>query len=152
MIIQVNQELCTGCGACVDVCSEGAIQLVDQRAVIDEAICTACGSCVDACPNEAIAVRSTLEPIASIKTKHVVESGPVFVRDLAALSKRKTPSRSLGSLAGAALVVLGREVVPRLVDVLISALEPKLARPTTTAAIPFNTSSRNYITHNKGQR
>jgi len=85
-------------------------------------------------------------------TKHVIESDPVFVRDLAVLPERETPTRGLASLAGAVLVFLGREVVPRLVDVLISALERRLARPTTTAAIPFNTSSRNYITHNKGQR
>jgi len=82
----------------------------------------------------------------------VVESGPVFVRDLATLPEREAPTRGLASLVGASLVFLGREVVPRLVDVLVSALERRLARPTTTAATPFNTSSRNYITNNKGQR
>jgi ferredoxin len=35
MKMQVNQELCAGCGTCMDECPEGAIQLVDQKAVID---------------------------------------------------------------------------------------------------------------------
>jgi ferredoxin len=35
MVMQVDQELCAGCGVCVDACSTGAIHLVEQRAEID---------------------------------------------------------------------------------------------------------------------
>jgi ferredoxin len=56
MRLQINQELCTGCGVCVDACAPGAIQVVDQRAVIEADLCTQCEACAEACPNEAITV------------------------------------------------------------------------------------------------
>jgi len=51
---KVNQELCTGCGSCIEVCQAGAISLRDGRAVIDAEACVGCGACVDACPCQAI--------------------------------------------------------------------------------------------------
>ncbi|MCB2171621.1 electron transfer flavoprotein subunit alpha [archaeon] len=49
---------CTGCGACVDVCPFGAIEMKDGKAVITEA-CRACGQCIDVCPVGAIIMRET---------------------------------------------------------------------------------------------
>jgi len=42
-----------GCGICVDVCPENAIE-VNERAVINADACTGCATCVSECPNEAI--------------------------------------------------------------------------------------------------
>ena len=51
----VNQEMCTGCGACVEVCPVGAIALDDRGvAGIDEDECIRCGKCHEACPEEAV--------------------------------------------------------------------------------------------------
>ena len=51
----VNQELCDGCGACVEECPVDAIQLDGNgSAVIDQAECVRCGQCHDACPHEAV--------------------------------------------------------------------------------------------------
>ena len=50
----INQESCTGCGACVAVCREGAISLSDDRAVVNGARCVRCGRCVGACKAGAI--------------------------------------------------------------------------------------------------
>jgi Fe-S-cluster-containing hydrogenase component 2 len=36
--------------ACVEICPNGAMQLIDGLAVLDQAACTQCQSCVDACP------------------------------------------------------------------------------------------------------
>lgn len=45
---------CTGCETCIqDVCFVGAIQLVEGRAVITDA-CRGCGRCVEVCPQRAI--------------------------------------------------------------------------------------------------
>ena len=45
---------CVGCGTCTqDVCFADAIQLQDGHAVIGAA-CRGCGRCVDVCPNKAI--------------------------------------------------------------------------------------------------
>lgn len=56
MGIQVTEEKCVGCGACVRACPFGAIDLVDRVAVINEK-CTVCGACVDACSFDAIIIR-----------------------------------------------------------------------------------------------
>jgi MinD superfamily P-loop ATPase len=53
--VQVT-ERCAGCGACTqDVCFVDAIQLLDGRAVRTEG-CRACGRCVEVCPEGAIEV------------------------------------------------------------------------------------------------
>jgi ferredoxin len=56
--IEVNEELCSGCGICVLLCSYEAIKLdrSDDKpiAVINELRCKRCGVCVAACPSVAI--------------------------------------------------------------------------------------------------
>ena len=152
MVIQVNQELCTGCGVCLDACSVGAIQLVNQRAVIDGALCTACEACIEACPNEAMTTRSIPEPSMSIVTLTSAEAGLVPVREKVALPETAVPARGLVPLAGAALAFLGREAAPRLVDVLVTALERKLTRSTTTIVSPVSTSTRIFTIGDRGEQ
>ena len=48
----VNAESCVACGACVDACPCGAIEIQDVAVVNDT--CAGCGACVDACPTGAI--------------------------------------------------------------------------------------------------
>ncbi len=55
MPAKINKDECVACGACVDVCPEGAIK-VDDVAVVDVKKCLDCGACVDECPNSAISV------------------------------------------------------------------------------------------------
>ena len=52
-MVSVNESECTACGACEDVCPEGAIA-VDDVATIDADKCIECGLCVDECPVSAI--------------------------------------------------------------------------------------------------
>jgi Fe-S-cluster-containing hydrogenase component 2 len=152
MVIQVNQELCDGCGVCVDACSVGAIQLVDQQALIDDALCTQCEACADVCPNEAIAALSIPAGSVSIVVLPAAEPRPVPVRGQAALLTMAAPARGLRPLAGAALAFLGSDVAPRLVDVLIAALERRLSRLTTTTVTPVSTSSQSHTARGKGER
>jgi electron transfer flavoprotein alpha subunit len=49
----VNQDTCTGCGTCVDVCPIDAIKIESEKAVITWA-CTDCGACPRYCPEGAI--------------------------------------------------------------------------------------------------
>ena len=53
MAVKVNNEKCTGCGACVDVCPVNAIKIENEKAVIGEE-CIDCGACIAQCPVEAI--------------------------------------------------------------------------------------------------
>ena len=55
MSIFVDDELCTGCGSCVDICPFVGIEIIDNKAVITES-CNFCGSCLDACPVNAILI------------------------------------------------------------------------------------------------
>jgi len=57
-IPEVDSEKCTGCGACVQVCPAGAVELVDEgdkRSVkFRYARCIFCAACEENCPEEAI--------------------------------------------------------------------------------------------------
>ncbi len=52
----VDEEECTACGLCYEVCPTGAIS-VNGFAQIDSSKCTACLACVNQCPQGAIAVK-----------------------------------------------------------------------------------------------
>ncbi|MFA6435208.1 MAG: electron transfer flavoprotein subunit alpha [Elusimicrobiales bacterium] len=53
-MINVSKK-CIGCNKCVPVCPFAAIQLIEKKAVINEA-CTLCGACVQVCPVTAIEI------------------------------------------------------------------------------------------------
>lgn len=54
-IIKINEELCNGCGICVDACHEGAIQMIDGKAkLVSESYCDGLGDCLPECPTGAI--------------------------------------------------------------------------------------------------
>jgi len=150
MVMRVDQELCAGCGVCAETCSNGAINLVDHRAVIDEVQCTQCQACVDACPNGAIAAVYEPIPPEPIAVRPVVETHIISASNATVLPEASTPVRSLAPLAGAALAFLGHEVAPRLVDVLVNTLERRLAQPTATVITPSRTSARVLTTQSLG--
>jgi len=49
----IDQELCSGCGNCVDRCPVDAI-ILDEFAVVNRDLCLGCGLCAGVCPEEAI--------------------------------------------------------------------------------------------------
>ncbi|MFX1453451.1 MAG: 4Fe-4S binding protein, partial [Promethearchaeota archaeon] len=50
----VDSELCTGCGTCIEICQMVAISLNSEVSSIDPKRCIGCGNCVTHCPSEAI--------------------------------------------------------------------------------------------------
>lgn len=48
-----DREKCTGCGKCVQVCPEGAIDISEGKSRTDRELCQGNGNCTEVCPNEA---------------------------------------------------------------------------------------------------
>lgn len=57
MTAVVNEDLCTGCGVCVEACPPEAISMVDDKAVVDPNGCIDCQACVSECAFDAISMK-----------------------------------------------------------------------------------------------
>jgi NAD-dependent dihydropyrimidine dehydrogenase PreA subunit len=56
-IIHIDEELCDGCGDCVNACAEGAIQLIDGKArLVSDSYCDGLGACIGDCHAGAISI------------------------------------------------------------------------------------------------
>ncbi|MCG8338735.1 MAG: 4Fe-4S binding protein [Proteobacteria bacterium] len=56
-IIEIDEELCDGCGDCVTACEEGAIQVIDGKAkVINDVFCDGLGACIGDCHVDALKI------------------------------------------------------------------------------------------------
>lgn len=54
-VIEIDEELCNGCGLCIDACHEAAIGLVHGKAkLLRDDYCDGLGNCLPACPTNAI--------------------------------------------------------------------------------------------------
>lgn len=54
---EIDSELCTGCGTCVERCLMNAVTLIDEKSIVDLNRCIGCGCCVPTCPADAIQLR-----------------------------------------------------------------------------------------------
>lgn len=56
-IIEIDEALCDGCGACATGCHEGALRIVEGKArLVGESLCDGLGACLGECPRGAIRV------------------------------------------------------------------------------------------------
>jgi NAD-dependent dihydropyrimidine dehydrogenase PreA subunit len=56
-IIEIDDELCDGCGQCVPSCAEGALQIIDGKArMISDNLCDGLGACMGECPTGALKI------------------------------------------------------------------------------------------------
>lgn len=62
-IIKIDSEKCNGCGACAAACHEGAIEMINGKAVLTrEDYCDGLGDCLPACPTDAISFEEREAP------------------------------------------------------------------------------------------
>lgn len=56
-VIEIDEDLCDGCGDCVTACAEGAIEIIDGKArLVSDIYCDGLGVCLGHCPQGAITV------------------------------------------------------------------------------------------------
>jgi NAD-dependent dihydropyrimidine dehydrogenase PreA subunit len=55
-IRSTDEDLCTGCGECVDICPVQAVRLEGDLPVVEEAWCIGCGVCGTVCRTEAVRI------------------------------------------------------------------------------------------------
>ncbi len=65
LIPQIQTQLCTGCGKCVDVCQFHALAIIGKKVMVFPQLCHGCGSCTLNCPEGAIL--ESPHPIGEIK-------------------------------------------------------------------------------------
>lgn len=82
-IIEIDEERCTGCGACITDCPEGALRLIDGKArLVGEIFCDGLGACIGNCPEGAIRVEEReAEPYDETRVmRNIIPQGPNVIR------------------------------------------------------------------------
>ena len=50
----IDEDKCTACGKCIDVCKYNALALINKRVLFFNNLCHICGACTIVCPENAI--------------------------------------------------------------------------------------------------
>lgn len=129
----VDETRCSGCGACIEVCPTGAISIRGDTAVINQEGCTQCEACFHACPQQAILSVSDRSLVAEPDRLTAVATSPP--RRVRSISAGAAPALA------AALIYVGREVVPRVANLLLDALERRMTEFPTSGVDQIATGS-----------
>jgi Pyruvate/2-oxoacid:ferredoxin oxidoreductase delta subunit len=143
-MLYVDEGRCSGCGVCVGVCPHGAIVVEEGKASIRQALCQQCEACAAACPERAIL--------------SVTEGALVPELDRVRAVRPQEPSRPLSVVAraapalGAALLFLGREVMPRVADYVLDVVDRRMHQGTKDLVEPSRFPVDSETTSGSGRR
>ena len=105
-IIKIDSEKCTGCGACAEACHEGAIEMIDGKAVLTrEDYCDGFGDCLPNCPAGAITFEEREAPAydeEAVKRAKAVKGTSHACPGSAVRTMPQAPDRGVSSSAPAA--------------------------------------------------
>ncbi len=82
-IVNIDEDLCDGCGECVPECHEGALQIIDGKArLVSDLFCDGLGACLGHCPQGAITIDvREAEPYNETKVmEYIVKGGSNVIK------------------------------------------------------------------------
>ena len=149
-MIYIQSQQCVGCGECVDVCQEGAIQLINGLAKINQDKCRQCEACLALCPVNAIVAILDTEPVCVSRSSVPVQPQPAAVQFTHSTS-------SIVPWVGTALAFVGREILPRLAVSLLEVWDRRTRQPTSQSVLVSSSSNNSDETFvplgvNRGRR
>jgi UDP-glucose 4-epimerase len=56
LTVKVNEDICTGCGDCIEACKFKGMKMIDGIAQVNQERCLRCGRCETACQHDAISI------------------------------------------------------------------------------------------------
>jgi NAD-dependent dihydropyrimidine dehydrogenase PreA subunit len=145
----IDQTSCTGCGDCIETCPTGALFIQNDHAFIHQDLCKGCEVCVDSCPQGAI---FSGEPQPA--TREVIQIPAVPEQDISSLTQpaeRVSVREMIFPAIGAWLVWTGRELVPRLADLALGALDQRIQKTNSTYKETFEMRRGNRLSR-QGRR
>jgi len=77
-VIEIDEDLCDGCGQCANGCHEGALRIIDGKArLVGESLCDGLGACIGDCPRGALTtiVRNVEEYDERRVIEHILPKG-----------------------------------------------------------------------------
>ncbi len=110
-IIRIDEDKCTGCGACIPGCPEGALQIIDGKArLISDLFCDGLGACIGECPEGAITIeKREAEPYDEKKVmENIIKQGPNTIKAHLAHLKEHNEKKLLDE----AMMVLKENKIP----------------------------------------
>ena len=128
-MITIKNELCNGCGICVDTCPTRALLLQNGKACIDLSLCEGCEVCIESCPQGALVSQEAV-PVESDVIR--IPSDPAPVQGVELETRDLRIRDAILTAVGPLLLWTGREILPRLADLILSSLDRRI-QPADTA-------------------
>lgn len=107
-IIEVNKDLCIGCGLCENDCPVNNICMKNKKSVIKDQDCIKCGHCVAICPKAAITMTGFDEPSIEFTKQPTLDSNELLMALKAKRSIRKFKNKEVPSEVIEQIIQAGR--------------------------------------------